>query len=76
MEDDSASIPGLVSFAERKEQRPVRRLKRLNGHWYICLCPEDTYKLMVDTKKIQVPHPISLNAELVESEFHPHPTDG
>lgn len=30
---------------------------------------------MVDTKKIQVPHPISLNAGLVESEFHPNPTD-
>jgi len=31
---------------------------------------------MVDTKKILVPHPINLNAGLVESEFHPNPTDG
>ena len=30
---------------------------------------------MVDTKIIQVPHPISLNAGLVESEIHPNPTD-
>ena len=75
IEVDDASIPGLVSFAERQEQRSVGRLKRLDDHWYICLCTEDTYKLMVDTKKIQVPHPISLNAGLVESEFHPNPTD-
>ena len=75
MEVNDASIPGLVSLAERKEQRSVARLKRLDDHWYISLCTEDTYKLMVDTKKIQVPHPISLNAGLVESEFHPNPTD-
>ncbi|RPA95738.1 hypothetical protein L873DRAFT_1697111, partial [Choiromyces venosus 120613-1] len=75
MEVDDTNIPGLVSLAERKEQRSVGRLKRLDDHWYICLCTEDTYKLMVDTKKIQVPHPISLNPGLVESESHPNPTD-
>ena len=75
MEVDDASIPGLVSLAERKEQRSVARLKRLDDHWYISLCTDDTYKQMVDTKKIQVPHPISLNAGLVESEVRPNLTD-
>ena len=71
MEVDNASIPGLVSFAELKEQRSVGRLKRLDDHWYICLCTEDTYQLMADTTGIKVPHPINLNAGLVESEFEP-----
>lgn len=52
MEVDDANIPGLVSFAERRAPRSVGRLKRLDDHWYICLCTEDTYNLMVDTKKI------------------------
>jgi len=75
MEVDDASIPGLVSTAEREEQRSVGRFKRLDDHWYISLCTEDTYKLLVATEKIRVPHPISWNAGLVESEFHPNPTD-
>ncbi|KAG0643604.1 hypothetical protein HOY80DRAFT_1020020 [Tuber brumale] len=75
MEVDDASVPGLASLAERREQRSIGGLKRLDDYWYICLCTEDTYQLMVDTKKIQVPHVVSLNAGLVESEFHPNPLD-
>jgi len=70
MEVDDASIPGLVSLAERKEQCSVGGLKRLDDHWYISLSMEDTYKLMVDTKKIQVPHPISLNAIIIIIIYH------
>jgi len=74
MEVDDASIPGLVSLAKRGERHSVRRLKRPADYGYISLSREDIYWLMVDTK-IQVPHAISLNAGLVESDFHPNFTD-
>ncbi|RPA99297.1 hypothetical protein L873DRAFT_1684138, partial [Choiromyces venosus 120613-1] len=75
MEVDDASIPALVSFVERSKQHSIRRLKRLDDHWYISLFREDNYWHMVHTKKIQVPYAISLNAGLVESDFHPNSTD-
>src|SRR5207302_1732997 len=75
IEVDDVSIPGLVSLAERMGKRSVGRLKRFDDHWDISLCSEETYHLPVDTKKIPVPHALSLNTPLVESEFHPNPTD-
>lgn len=75
LEVDESSIPSLVTLAERAEHRSIRRFKRCDDHWYIGLCSEDTYNLTVDTKKIQVPHPVNFNSVLVESEFHPNPKD-
>ncbi|RPA97816.1 hypothetical protein L873DRAFT_1836217 [Choiromyces venosus 120613-1] len=74
LEVDESSIPALVTLAEREECRSVRRFKRCDDQWYISLCSEDTYRLTVDSEKIQVPHPVNFNSVLVESEFHPNPT--
>ncbi|RPA95971.1 hypothetical protein L873DRAFT_1696044 [Choiromyces venosus 120613-1] len=74
LEVDESSIPVLVTLAGRKEYRSIRRFKRCDDQWYISLCSEDTYRLTVDSEKIQVPHPVNFNSVLVESEFHPNPT--
>ncbi|PUU78737.1 hypothetical protein B9Z19DRAFT_1083504 [Tuber borchii] len=75
LEVDESSIPSFVTMVERVDHRSIRRFKRCDDRWYISLCSEDTYDLTVDTKKIQVLHPVNLNSVLVESEFHPNPTD-
>jgi len=75
LEVDESSIPALVTKSERTEHRSIRRFKRVDDYWYISLCSEETYHLTVDTKKIQVLHPVNFNSVLVESEFHPNPTD-
>ncbi|KAG0641960.1 hypothetical protein HOY80DRAFT_952361 [Tuber brumale] len=68
LEVDESSIPAL-------EHRSIRRFKRCDDYWYISPCSENTYRLTVDTKKIQVPHPVNFNSVSVEAEFHPNPTD-
>jgi len=75
LEADESSIPEFVTLVERVDHRSIRRFKRCDDHWYISLCSEDTYDLTVDTKKIQVLHPVNFDSVLVESEFHPNPTD-
>lgn len=75
VEVDESSITGLVTLAERDERRSIRRFKRCDDQWYISLCSENTYRLTVDSEKIQVPHPINFNSVLVQSEFHPNPGD-
>jgi len=59
----------------RVEHQSVRKLKRYDDEWFICLCDEDSYCLTVDTQKIQVPHVVNYNSALVESEFHPNSLD-
>ncbi|KAG0133732.1 hypothetical protein HOY82DRAFT_251854 [Tuber indicum] len=75
LEVDQSSIPGLVRLAERAERRSIRRFKRHDDQWYISLCSEDTYRLAIDTEKVQVPHPINFNSVLMEPEFRPNPAD-
>ncbi|PUU75244.1 hypothetical protein B9Z19DRAFT_1131621 [Tuber borchii] len=75
LEVDESSIPGLATLSEREECRSVQRFKRCDDQWYISLCSENTYRLTVDSEKIQVPYPINFNSALVQSEFHPNPGD-
>ncbi|RPA91475.1 hypothetical protein L873DRAFT_1714130 [Choiromyces venosus 120613-1] len=75
LEVDKSTIPKLAMLPESGEHHSVGWFKRYDDQWYICLCSEDTYRLTVDTEKIQVPRPVSFNRALVESEFHPNPKD-
>ncbi|PUU83489.1 hypothetical protein B9Z19DRAFT_1189607 [Tuber borchii] len=56
-------IPALVQTDERLEV-DESKIPGLN-------CDGDSYRLVVDTEKIQVPHIVNRNSALVESEFHP-----
>ncbi|PUU72270.1 hypothetical protein B9Z19DRAFT_1138313 [Tuber borchii] len=75
LEVDKSSIPELAILPESGEHDSIGWFKRYDDQWYISLCTEDTYHIVVDTEKIQVPHPINFNSVLVESEFHPNPQD-
>ncbi|KAG0643114.1 hypothetical protein HOY80DRAFT_947392, partial [Tuber brumale] len=75
LEVDESSIPEFPMLSELPEHRSEGRFKRHDDQWYICLCSESTYHLTVDTEKVQVPHPINFVPALMESEFHPNPTD-
>ena len=67
---DESSMPTFTIGGDLPEYRSVQRLKRYDDSWYIRLCTEDSYRISVDTKKIQVPHVLPFNSVLVESEFH------
>ena len=71
---DESSMPTFAMGGDLPEHRSVQRLRRYDDRWYILLCTEDSYRISVDTKKIQVPHVLAFNSVLVESEFH-HNTD-
>ena len=72
---DESSMPTFIMRGDLPEHRSVQRLKRYDDKWYIRLCTKDSYRISVDTEKIQVPHVLAFNSALVESEFHHNTLD-
>ncbi|KAG0638147.1 hypothetical protein HOY80DRAFT_1048643 [Tuber brumale] len=72
---DGSTMQTFLMGGDLPEYRSVQRLKRYNESLYINLCTEESYRISVDTEKVQVPHFLTFNSALVESEFHPNASD-
>ncbi|KAG0125801.1 hypothetical protein HOY82DRAFT_130150 [Tuber indicum] len=72
---DESTMPTFLMGGDLPECRSVQRLKRHDESLYISLCTEESYRISVNTKKVQVPHILTFNSASVESEFHPNASD-
>ncbi|KAG0137709.1 hypothetical protein HOY82DRAFT_535392 [Tuber indicum] len=72
---DESGMDDLHLDFQAVEYRSVRTFPRSDGEWFLSIRGEGSCRLAVDTRKIQVPHVLSCDRVLVESEFHPDSSD-
>ncbi|KAG0129206.1 hypothetical protein HOY82DRAFT_610970 [Tuber indicum] len=75
LEFNESGIPEIELEFHRVNPWSVRKLKRCDDNWFLSLCDEDSCHIPAHTQKVQVPHAITYNCVLVESEFRPNSSD-
>ncbi|KAG0130079.1 hypothetical protein HOY82DRAFT_609973 [Tuber indicum] len=72
---DESGMDDLHLDFHAVEYRSVRTFPRSDGEWFLIFRGEGSWRLAVDTRKVQAPHVLSCDRVLVESEFHPNCSD-